>query len=58
MEAFDADVFLVILPENLDELLMKDVFETIFCLHEVRLNTASCPFILYLFVTFLYSEQD
>lgn len=35
MAAFDADVFLVILPENLDELLMKDVFETIFCLHEV-----------------------
>lgn len=34
-KAFDADVFLVFLPENLDELLMKGVFETIFCLHEV-----------------------
>lgn len=28
-------MFSVILSENLKELIKKDVFETIFCLHEV-----------------------
>lgn len=32
--AFHADMFCFI-SENLEELLMKDVFETVFCLHEV-----------------------
>lgn len=35
MAAFDAGMFCFILTENLEELLMKDVFETMFCLHEV-----------------------
>lgn len=30
-------------PENLKELLMKDVFETMFCLHEVSQQLLTSP---------------
>lgn len=33
--AFDASMFPFIQPENLKELMQKDAFETMFCLHEV-----------------------
>lgn len=32
---FHVEMFCFTLSENLQELLMKDVFETMFCLHEV-----------------------
>lgn len=40
--AFDASVFPVFLPENLKELMQKDVFETMFCLHEVGRRLDVC----------------
>lgn len=49
-------ILLCFSSENLKELLMKDVFETMFCLHEVSQQLVSSPEILSLLVgLFMYS---
>lgn len=46
-----------VLSENLKELLEKDVFETVFCLHEVSSSLTDYTYGMMMFLCFLLSSS-